>query len=173
MNYKLQYSEWDMVGADMSSKTTAILQGWQLQYLSIHMSSLWVQFPYRRCSTGDRQRVSAKHIIMVVVMRTNINIDCGQLSEWFKELVLKTNVQKCTKGSNPLLSATWRGGRVAYYTSLLRKSGDILPPWVQIPPSPPINMVLQLRWIEQWFPKPCVGSSSLSRTTIGLLDNLP
>ena len=57
MNYKLQYSEWDMVGADMSSKTTAILQGWQLQYLSIHMS--------------------AKHIIMVVVMRTNINIDCG------------------------------------------------------------------------------------------------
>ena len=77
MNYKLQYSEWGMVGADMSLKTTAILQGWQLQYLSIHMSSLWVQFPYRRCSTGDRQRVSAKHIIMVVVMRTNINIDCG------------------------------------------------------------------------------------------------
>lgn len=156
-----------MVGADMSSKTTAILQGWQLQYLSIHMSSLWVQFPYRRCSTGDRQRVSAKHIIMVVVMRTNINIDCGQLSEWFKELVLKTNVQKCTKGSNPLLSAKiWRDGRVAYYTSLLRKSGDILPPWVQIPLSPP-DMTLQLRWIEQWFPKPCVGSSSLSRVTKG------
>ena len=74
----------------------------------------------------------------VVIVRTNSNIFYGKVSEWFMVMVLKTVAQRCAVGSNPILSAIWRDGRVAYYTSLLRKSGYILPPWVQIPLSPPI-----------------------------------
>lgn len=107
--------------------------------------------------------------------------------------VLKTVAQRCAVGSNPILSAiglqcsgNTLGSKPRNKSSILLRPANLymerwqsgllhfpakeewgyIPPWVQIPLSPPINMALQLRWIEQWFPKPCVTGSTPVRATI-------
>ena len=42
-------------------------------------------------------------------LELGLNINYGQVAEWFKAAVLKTAVQQCTVSSNLTLSATKKG----------------------------------------------------------------
>ena len=50
----------------------------------------------------------------------NIDKNWGEMSEWFKEAVLKTVDAQASRGSNPRFSVDWKGARVAESVSLLR-----------------------------------------------------
>ena len=90
----------------------------------------------------------------------------GEVSERFKELVLKTSDSERGRGfeSHPLrhvryrIDKPWRstqaGSRGRFAKPLDRVTGA----WVRIPSSPPHRGIAQL--VEQWSPKPrAVGSS--------------
>ena len=69
---------------------------------------------------------------------SGLSANHGAMSEWFKELVLKTSDKKLSQRSNRCCAATWHSSRIGIDTTLSR-----LNLWVQIPSMSPYVRLAQ------------------------------